>query len=256
MGGRVAEELTQDDITTGAGNDIERATELARKMVREWGMSDLGPVSLGGNGEPVFLGRDYTERSDYSDDTARRIDAEVERLVETATRRRPTSSPSIATLLDQLARDLLERESLDGAEVYDLIEEMTGHRSAHDQRDAGVTRTPEAEETIAASEASRRRSPSPRARDRAPSSAEHLISRGTAARAPCGSASRCHRSPLPAGVQSELEAAASSPDPHEGTGERAQGDAHDRRPAPLGAHLPRSRQLLSVGAHWSWACST
>ena len=82
MGGRVAEELTQDDITTGAGNDIERATDLARQMVCEWGMSSLGPLSLGGNDEPVFLGRDFQNRAEYSEETAKRIDAEVERIVQ------------------------------------------------------------------------------------------------------------------------------------------------------------------------------
>ncbi len=70
MGGRVAEELTQDDITTGAGNDIERATDMARRMVCEWGMSELGPLSYGAKDEPVFLGRDFAQRADYSEDTA------------------------------------------------------------------------------------------------------------------------------------------------------------------------------------------
>ncbi|MDH3405057.1 MAG: ATP-dependent zinc metalloprotease FtsH, partial [Acidobacteriota bacterium] len=81
MGGRVAEELTQDDITTGASNDIERASEMARRMVCEWGMSELGPLAYGGGSEPVFLGRDYNQRTEYSEDTAQRIDAEVTRLV-------------------------------------------------------------------------------------------------------------------------------------------------------------------------------
>ncbi len=70
MGGRVAEELTQDDITTGAGNDIERATDMARRMVCEWGMSDLGPLAYGSKDEPVFLGREFAQRADYSQDTA------------------------------------------------------------------------------------------------------------------------------------------------------------------------------------------
>ncbi len=82
MGGRVAEELTQDDITTGAGNDIERATEMARRMVCEWGMSELGPLAYGTKDEPVFLGRDFAQRADYSQDTANRIDHEVTRIVQ------------------------------------------------------------------------------------------------------------------------------------------------------------------------------
>ena len=84
MGGRVAEELTQPDITTGAGNDIERATDVARRMVCEWGMSDLGPLSYGSKEEPVFLGRDFAQRADYSEDTALRIDQEVSRIVQHA----------------------------------------------------------------------------------------------------------------------------------------------------------------------------
>src|SRR5688572_9921582 len=82
MGGRVAEEITQDDITTGAGNDIERATDMARRMVCEWGMSELGPLSFGSKEEPVFLGRDFSQRADYSQDTALRIDHEVSRIVQ------------------------------------------------------------------------------------------------------------------------------------------------------------------------------
>src|SRR5947199_11745 len=82
MGGRVAEELTQEDITTGAGNDIERATEMARRMVCEWGMSELGPLSYGSKEEPVFLGREFAQRADYSQDTAIRIDHEATRIVQ------------------------------------------------------------------------------------------------------------------------------------------------------------------------------
>jgi cell division protease FtsH len=126
MGGRVAEELTQDDITTGAGNDIERSTELARRMVREWGMSDLGPLAYGGGDEPVFLGRDYAQRSDYSEDTAVRIDREVERIVNAGYESARQVLTEQRELLDVLARDLLDQESIDGKRVYDLIQQMTG----------------------------------------------------------------------------------------------------------------------------------
>ena len=138
MGGRVAEELTQDDITTGAGNDIERATELARRMVCEWGMSELGPLSFGANEEPVFLGRDFAQRADYSEDTAhpdrprgaahrrrRRTSAPARSLTRTAPS--STASPS----------ELLEHESLDGDAVYQLIEEVTG-RDLRPYRRAGA----------------------------------------------------------------------------------------------------------------------
>jgi cell division protease FtsH len=162
MGGRVAEELTQEDITTGAGNDIERATELARKMVREWGMSDIGPVALGGSGEPVFLGRDYNERSAYSDSTARRIDDEIERLVEVGHQTATDILTEHREVLETIARELLERESLDGAEVYDLIERMTGHILGPPAPEPSSDDEPEeTEETIAASEASAPEEPEP-----------------------------------------------------------------------------------------------
>src|ERR1700682_4452474 len=82
MGGRIAEERYMHHITTGAGNDIERATDLARKMVCEWGMSDLGPLSYGKNEEQIFLGREIAQHRDYSEDTALRIDEQVKKLVQ------------------------------------------------------------------------------------------------------------------------------------------------------------------------------
>jgi cell division protease FtsH len=130
MGGRVAEELTQGDITTGAGNDIERATGMARRMVCEWGMSELGPLSFGDGDEPVFLGRDFAQRAAYSDDTARKIDQEVQRLVREAYEKAQEILTRQRTVLDRIAGDLLERESLEGGEVYRIIEEMTGQKLA------------------------------------------------------------------------------------------------------------------------------
>ncbi len=126
MGGRVAEELTQDDITTGAGNDIERATEMARRMVCEWGMSNLGPLAFGGGDEPVFLGRDYAQRSDYSEDTAIRIDREVERIVTSGYERARQVLARHRDILEALARELLDQESIDGKQVYALIQKITG----------------------------------------------------------------------------------------------------------------------------------
>jgi len=126
MGGRVAEELTQDDITTGAGNDIERATDLARRMVREWGMSQLGPLSYGGKDEPLFLGRDIAQRPDYSEDTAIRIDREVEKIVQDGYERALRLLTEHRAVLERLALELLELESVDGRFVYELIREMTG----------------------------------------------------------------------------------------------------------------------------------
>jgi cell division protease FtsH len=130
MGGRVAEELTQDDITTGAGNDIERATDLARRMVCEWGMSELGPLAFGAKDEPVFLGREFAQRAEYSEDTAVHIDREVTRIVQSAYERATGVLTEYRAVLDRIAQELLERESLDGEEVYGIIREMTGHDPA------------------------------------------------------------------------------------------------------------------------------
>ena len=130
MGGRVAEELTQDDITTGAGNDIERATDMARRMVCEWGMSELGPLSFGSKDEPVFIGREFSQRTDYSEDTALRIDHEVQRIVQSGYERATAVLNGHRAVLDRVALDLLERETLDGEEVYQTIRVMTGHDHA------------------------------------------------------------------------------------------------------------------------------
>jgi cell division protease FtsH len=130
MGGRVAEEITQNDITTGAGNDIERATEMARRMVCEWGMSELGPLSFGSKDEPVFLGREFAQRSEYSQETAVRIDREVSRIVQNGYERAKSILVEYRTVLDRISHDLLERETLDGEEVYRTIREMTGRDHA------------------------------------------------------------------------------------------------------------------------------
>jgi cell division protease FtsH len=82
MGGRIAEEITTVGMTTGAGNDLERTTELARRMVCEWGMSEaVGPLTFGKKAAPIFLGRDFAQHQDYSEHTALRIDQEIERIV-------------------------------------------------------------------------------------------------------------------------------------------------------------------------------
>ena len=146
MGGRVAEELSQDDITTGAGNDIERATDMARRMVCEWGMSDLGPLTLGSKDEQVFLGRDFAQRTDYSEDTAIRIDREVERFVNEAYQKATAILTERRDVLERLAVDLLEYESLDGREIYKTIQEMTGEElgpgEAAPRRRARSAKTP------------------------------------------------------------------------------------------------------------------
>jgi cell division protease FtsH len=121
MAGHIAEERYMHHMTTGAGNDIERATDLARKMVCEWGMSDLGPLSFGKKEEQIFLGREIAQHRDYSEETAIRIDEQVKRFVQGAY---DTSSQILEINSDALVRvaeALLEREILDGEEVRQII---------------------------------------------------------------------------------------------------------------------------------------
>ncbi len=123
MAGRIAEELALGQKTTGAGQDIERATELARKMVCEWGMSDrIGPLAFGKREEAIFLGREIAQHKDYSEQTAIEIDAEVRRIVtECYERARKLVSDNRETL-DRIAAALLEHESLDGEDIDALVE--------------------------------------------------------------------------------------------------------------------------------------
>jgi cell division protease FtsH len=122
MGGRVAEEIFMHHITTGAGNDIERATDMARKMVCEWGMSELGPLSFGKREEQIFLGREIAQHRDYSEATAIRIDEQVKKLVQTGYDRARRIIEERKEALERIALALLEREVLDGGEVRQLIE--------------------------------------------------------------------------------------------------------------------------------------
>jgi cell division protease FtsH len=121
MGGRVAEELVLNSQTTGAGNDIERSTEIARKMVCEWGMSEnLGPLAFGQKEEQIFLGREFAQHRDYSEDTARLIDNEIRSIVTQGHERAKEIIQKNITTLHQLANTLLEKEVLDGLQI-DLI---------------------------------------------------------------------------------------------------------------------------------------
>jgi cell division protease FtsH len=122
MGGRVAEELVFDQITTGASSDIQAATDLARKMVCEWGMSEkLGPLHFGRREEMVFLGRDFSEQKDYSEQTAIEIDSEVRRIVTDAHDRAKAVVVEHLDKLKVLAEALLDYETLDGAEIDTLF---------------------------------------------------------------------------------------------------------------------------------------
>ncbi len=122
MGGRSAEEIFLGHITTGAGNDIERATEIARNMVCEWGMSELGPLAFGKKDEAIFLGREITQHRDYSEDTAIQIDKEVKRIVSEGYDRARAVLNNNKEMLERIALALLEREVIDGSEVQLLME--------------------------------------------------------------------------------------------------------------------------------------
>ncbi|HEY9140111.1 MAG TPA: ATP-dependent zinc metalloprotease FtsH [Bryobacteraceae bacterium] len=121
MGGRIAEENYMHHMTTGAGNDIERATDLARKMVCEWGMSELGPLSFGKKEEQIFLGREIAQHRDYSEETAIRIDAQVKKIVQGSYDTAEAIIKEHSDALVKIAETLLEREILDGNEVMQIV---------------------------------------------------------------------------------------------------------------------------------------
>jgi cell division protease FtsH len=122
MGGRIAEEMTFGQITTGAQNDIEQATEMARKMVCEWGMSEtLGPLTYGKKEEQIFLGKEFNRHQDYSEATALQIDGEIKRIVTVQYERARTLLTENRHALQRVAEALLEHEVLDGPQLRQLI---------------------------------------------------------------------------------------------------------------------------------------
>ena len=136
MGGRAAEELVLNRQTTGAGNDIEQSTEIARKMVCEWGMSEkLGPLAFGQKEEQIFLGREFAQHRDYSEETARLIDSEIRSIVTRSYEKaRSIIQQNLATL-HQLANALLEKETLDGSQIDFIIKgEMVSVIQTSDHR--------------------------------------------------------------------------------------------------------------------------
>ncbi len=145
LGGRIAEELTQDDITTGAGNDLDRATELARKMVCEWGMSEaIGPLTFGKKEEQVFLGRDFSQQPEYSPDTALKIDQAIKVIV---TRNYDRGCEVLKTKkqeLIRLAEELLIREVLNGEQVIRIVK---GESLDEPMPTDGSSKTPPSGET-------------------------------------------------------------------------------------------------------------
>ena len=122
MGGRIAEELTFNEQTSGASSDIRSATKLARKMVCDWGMSELGPLSFGDNQEHIFLGREIAREQNYSEQTAQRIDAMIAKIVQEQFTRASNILMEKRSCLEQLAQDLLKYETLEGKHVYEIVE--------------------------------------------------------------------------------------------------------------------------------------
>jgi cell division protease FtsH len=154
LGGRIAEEITLGSITTGAGNDLERATDLARKMVCEWGMSDsMGPLTFGKKEEQIFLGREIAQHQDYSEDTALKIDHEVKRFVTDAYSRAQTILMEHKPRLIEMAEALLSRETLDAEQVRRIVagEALDDPAPATPPATPTVAREPKAKERPAAS---------------------------------------------------------------------------------------------------------
>ncbi len=124
FGGRVAEEIVFNRISTGASNDIKKATELAQQMVRSWGMSELGPLFFAKDEEQVFLGREIAQHRDYSEETAKKIDKEVKNLVTRSYERARSVLTNHLDVLHKLAEQLLEKETILGAEMDEIIRQV------------------------------------------------------------------------------------------------------------------------------------
>jgi len=125
LGGRIAEELVFDDISNGASSDIQQVTKLARHMVCDWGMSEMGPIAYGENSDTVFLGREISRNESFSEDTARKIDAEVRRIVDEQYARATALMKEHRAALDGIAEALLQYETIEGKHVMEIIKE--GH---------------------------------------------------------------------------------------------------------------------------------
>jgi cell division protease FtsH len=138
LAGRAAEEVVFGEVTTGAQNDLERVTDLARRMVCEFGMSErLGPVTLGRKAGPIFLGRDIVEDRNYSETVASEIDKEVRRIVEECYERAKRLLQENRHLLDAIANRLLEKETIDGEELDRLLREMGAPVAVETQQTKG-----------------------------------------------------------------------------------------------------------------------
>jgi cell division protease FtsH len=145
MGGRAAEEISLGHLTTGAGNDLQRATDLARKMVCEWGMSDkLGPLTFGKKEEQVFLGKDFAKQKDYSEKTAEDIDEEIRSIVSERYEYAKHLLLDNKTLLENVANALLEKETLDAADIEKIVQNGNKASSSDAELKVDVDTVPEA----------------------------------------------------------------------------------------------------------------
>jgi len=145
LGGLVAEQIFLEATTTGVSNDIERATTLARRMVCEWGMSPLGPLTFGKKEEQIFLGRELSQHRDYSEETANKIDAEVRRYIENAYNRAKAIIEGNREALIAIANALLEREVIDAADIKALLEGREMPAKHTDSGNSGSTPNVDAE---------------------------------------------------------------------------------------------------------------
>jgi cell division protease FtsH len=140
FGGRAAEELVLGHTTTGARDDIEKATDLAHRMVCEYGMSDnIGPITLGKKEEQIFLGRDFTQVQNYSNHTALEIDTEVRRILTEAYQRAKSMLAENIDLLHLMAEHLLEKEVLDGSQIDEIIRTHREQQATERARLAAVS---------------------------------------------------------------------------------------------------------------------
>jgi cell division protease FtsH len=129
LGGRLSEEIKFGDVTTGASNDFQKATELARRMVTQYGMSDLGPIQFGRGSHQVFLGRDFGEERNYSEEVASKIDAEVRRIIERCYEQGREILKTHWEKVEQMVKSLLENETVEAEEVRAILEGRPFDRS-------------------------------------------------------------------------------------------------------------------------------
>jgi cell division protease FtsH len=152
LGGRLAEEIQFGDVTTGASNDFQKATELARRMVTQYGMSDLGPIQFGRGNHQVFLGRDFGEERNYSEEVASKIDGEVRRIIESCYERGRKVLTDNWDRVERMVKSLLEYETVDADEVRAILEGKPFDRPSSG---AAVEAEAEAEDKPAAEESQR-----------------------------------------------------------------------------------------------------